>query len=125
MHNRIRTVRRSASLNQDQFAERLKLTKNYVSLLETGKRVPSDRTVLDICREFNVNEHWLRTGEGEMLREISRTDEIAQFFGDLLKNEPDFRYRLISVLARMSADEWRLLESKMLELSDEIKKASP
>lgn len=55
----------------------------------------------------------------------SRTDEISAFVGDILKGEADFRQKFISVLARMTADEWQILEKKVLELAEEIKKADP
>ena len=60
-----------------------------------------------------------------MFTQMSRTDEISAFVGSILKGEPDFRQKFISVLARMTPDEWKLLEKKVLELSEEIKKADP
>ena len=87
--------------------------------------MPSDRTILDICREFDVNEHWLRTGEGEMFIQKSPGDEVSAFVGNILRGEPDFRQRFITVLARMTPDEWKLLERTVLDLAEEIKKADP
>lgn len=60
-----------------------------------------------------------------MFIQKSRGDEIAAFVGDILRGEPDFRQSLISVLARMTPDEWGMLERKALELLEEIKKADP
>ena len=60
-----------------------------------------------------------------MFTQMSRTDEISAFVGNILRGEPDFRQKFISVLARMTPDEWQLLEKKVLELSEEIKKADP
>ena len=78
-----------------------------------------------ICREFDVNETWLRTGEGEMFIAKTPGDEISAFVGDILRGEPDFRQRFIAVLSRMTMDEWKLLEHKVLELAEEIKEAGP
>lgn len=125
MIDRIISLRESLKVNQEEFAKRIGVSRNFISLVETGKRNLSDRTIADICREFDVNEIWLRTGEGEMFMPKSRTDEISAFVGDILKGEPDFRQKFISVLARMTADEWQILEKKVLELADEIKKADP
>lgn len=125
MIDRIISLRESLGVNQEEFAKRIGVSRNFISLVETGKRNLSDRTISDICREFNVNETWLRTGEGEMFTQMSRTDEISAFVGSILKGEPDFRQKFISVLARMTPDEWQLLEKKVLELSEEIKKADP
>lgn len=112
-------------MKKTEFAQKLNISQAYVSQLCSGIKVPSDRTISDICREFDVNEHWLRTGEGEMFVQKSPGDEISAFVGDILRGEPDFRQRFITVLARMTPDEWKLLERKVLELADEIKKADP
>ena len=123
MNKRITAIRKNANLNQQAFADKIGLTKNFVSLLETGNRTPSDRTVSDICREFGINEKWLRTGEGEMVKPVNRDAEIASFMGDVMRGEDaDFRRRLISVLARLDVAEWKLLEKMALKLAEEVKK---
>ena len=81
-------------------------------MIEKGDRVPSGRTIADICREFDVNEEWLRTGAGPMFVEKSRDEELAELFCKVLAGDPDFRRRLVSVLARMTPNEWSLLEAK-------------
>lgn len=122
---RIKEIRKSVGLTQQKFAEQIGLKRNTIGNYEINLITPSDRTITDICREFDVNEIWLRTGEGEMFMPKSRTDEISAFVGDILKGEPDFRQKFIAVLARMTADEWQILEKKVLELAEEIKKADP
>lgn len=62
---RVKKVRKARDLTQQQFAERLGMKRNSIAQVEGG-RSTSDQTVFAICREFKVNEHWLRTGEGEM-----------------------------------------------------------
>lgn len=125
MKNRIKDIRKHSCLSQEAFGKRLGVTGATISRLESGDREPTEQIILSLCREFDIDEIWLRTGEGAMLRERSRNDELAAFFGDLLKSEPDFRHRLISVLSRLSVDEWALLEEKARELAEEIKKADP
>lgn len=122
---RISKIIKQTGMTKTAFAERLNITQAYVSKISIGNKVPSDRTIIDICREFDVNEYWLRTGEGEMFIQKTRSDEIAAFVGDVLRDDSDFRQKFISVLARMTADEWKLLERKVLELAEEIKKADP
>lgn len=110
MNERIKQVRQSAGLTQLQFAERLGLSRNFIAMIETGGRDPSDRTITDICREFNVNEDWLRTGEGEMLQKLTRNQEVAEFMGRLMKDPDDApTKRFISIVSKLSADEWQLL----------------
>lgn len=122
---RIQLCINKRGITKTAFAEKLNLSQPYVSQLCSGMKSPSDRTILDICREFNVSEQWLRTGEGEMYIPRDDGDEISAFIGDILTGEPDFRRRFISVLSRMTPDEWRILEKKVVELSEEVKKADP
>lgn len=120
---RIKEARRAKSLTQQAFADAIGLKRNTVATYEMGKAIPSDRTIADICREFHVNEEWLRTGEGEMFVQRSRDEELAAFFGDLLSNEkPDFRHRLVAVLSRLPAEEWELLEGMADKLVEEMQK---
>lgn len=120
MNNRIALVRANSGLTQEKFAAKLGLSQNFVWMLEKGSRVPSERTISDICREFNVSEHWLRTGEGEMLVPMDREKEIMAFIGDILKGEPDFRRAVVHVLARMTPDQWAMMEAKARELLEEM-----
>lgn len=123
MNKRIAQIRKEAGLNQQAFADKIGLTKNFVSLVETGNRAPSDRTISDICREFSVNESWLRTGEGEMFKPVNRDTEIAAFMGDVMRGEDgDFRRRLVAVLAKLDTAEWELLEKMAQKLAAESKK---
>ena len=120
MNNRIALVRANSGLTQEKFAAKLGLSQNFVWMLEKGSRVPSERTISDICREFNVSEHWLRTGEGEMLLPVDPEEEILGFVRDLLTDAPDFRRALVRVLARMTTDEWAMLEAKARELLEHM-----
>ena len=122
INERISACVKATNLTKTAFAERINVTQQYVSNLCLGKKSPSDRTIADICREFNVNEHWLRTGEGDMFTEVTRSDEIAAFMGDILSGEPDFRARFIAVLARLDATEWAILEKMADYLVEEMQK---
>ena len=122
---RVRKLREHLGYTQDEFASKLGLTRNFISLVETGQRILSDRSFLSIVREFGVDENWLRTGEVEMLRPVTRDTELAAFFGNLQSSTPDFRHQLISVLSRLTVDEWAMLERKAKELLAEIQKDSP
>lgn len=122
---RIERVITDLQLKKVEFASRLKIDQSYVTQLTTGRRNPSERLIADICREFSVNETWLRTGSGEMFIQKSRAQEIDEFISDIMKGEPDFRQQLVSLLARMTPEEWKLLEKKAYELLDEMKKTSP
>ena len=105
-------------LTQQEFSGRLGITRNTVATYETGKSNPSDAAVILICREFNVNETWLRTGEGEMFLKLSRDDEITAFVDDVLRNESDdFRKRFIAMLSRLDTSDWVLLERMAADMA--------
>ena len=126
MKDRIKEIRKAFNLTQQELAESINLKQNTVATYEIGRLVPSDRTITDICRKYNVDEVWLRTGEGEMFRPRSREDEISSFMTDLLRGEgTDFQRRLVAVLARLTVDEWNLIERKARELLEEDTKKDP
>ena len=124
MSERIAALMDSLDMTNTAFAARLNVSQSFVSRLASGAKIPSDRTIADICREFNVNEDWLRTGEGAMFLERSRDDELSAFFGDILSGQPDdFRRRLIAALSRLSVDEWAMVEHVATKLAEDMKKA--
>lgn len=109
--------------NKSDFARRINVTPAYISKLgKEPNSTPSDRTIADICREFNVNETWLRTGEGEMFVKLSRSEEISALMGDILSGEEDFRARLIAALARLTPEQWQQLEGIAETLVREMQK---
>ena len=125
MNERIRAIREKSGLNQTDFGARLGVKQTTIAGYENGTRTPIDAVLLTICREFHVNENWLRTGRGDPYIQLSRDEELAQFFGDVMKGEdPDFRRRLLSVMSRLTTDEWALLEQMAWKLVDELRQDS-
>lgn len=102
MENRILKIRKDSKLNQEDFGLRLNLTKNYISLIETGNRIPSDRTISDICREFNVNEDWLKNGTGDMYKE--KDGSFSELLVELEDSDDDFIKSLITVYMGLDED---------------------
>ena len=121
MKDRIAQVRKQAGINQTDFAEKLNLTKNYISLIENGNRIPSDRTITDICREFNVNEVWLRTGEGDPYQEESRQEQILKFAAQTIKGSDEFRKNFVAMLAKLDVEDWEALAKIFNKLANEQK----
>lgn len=101
MINRIIKIRESEGLSQEKFAERLGLSRNFINQVENGKKNISDRTISDICREFNVNEEWLRTGEGNPYMEPD--DKLAVYISRIYGGSDEFIKDLI--IAYMDLDE--------------------
>lgn len=102
MKNRILKIRKDSELNQEDFGLRLNLTKNYISLIETGNRIPSDRTISDICREFNVNEDWIRNGTGNIYKE--KDGSFTELLSELEESDDDFIKSLITVYMGLDED---------------------
>lgn len=119
---RIKNVRNKLNLTQQAFSERLGLKRNTIGSYEINAGVPSDRTISDICREFGVNEVWLRTGEGEPFQEETRQEQIMRFAAQTVKGSDEFRKAFVSMLAKMDADDWGNLEKLFANLANELKK---
>lgn len=77
MTDRIKLVRKNHGLTQQEFADRLRITRGAIANYEIGRNVPTDAVIALICREFNVSEEWLRTGTGDMYR-FEDDDELAE-----------------------------------------------
>lgn len=87
MKDRIKALRKALDMTQQEFADKIGLKRNSVASYEIGKNYPMDTVILSICREFNVNEEWLRTGEGEMFIQLPEEDEVAAYVSDLLEDD--------------------------------------
>lgn len=119
INNRIKEIRQSKGLTQSQFSEIIGLSRNYIALIEIGERVPSDRTISDICREFNVNEEWLRTGEGEMFKPKSRNEELFEFVTNAIGEPTGIQAKLLSIMARLTDEQWKVLNDIANEMAKE------
>ena len=116
---RINKVRKAVSYTLEEFGKRIGLTKSAVGNIEHGRSNPSEQVILSTCREFGVNETWLRTGEGEMFLQRSRDDEIEAFVTELLKSEPEsFRRRFVSALAKLDENDWETFERFAANLAE-------
>lgn len=123
MKDRIKLLRKELKLNQTDFGERIGVKQASVAGYEAGIRTPLDAVITSICREFNVNEDWLRTGNGEMFLSMTRSDELAKMTTDLFKGEESsFKSRLILALSKLDENEWAVLEKIAKELENGLKK---
>ena len=95
MIKRIIKIREYNGLNQEKFAEKIGLSRNFINQVENGKKNISDRTISDICRLFNVNEEWLRTGNGQPY--LSQDDKLSSYIANIAFGDDDFIKDLIMV----------------------------
>ncbi len=90
MNERIKKLRKSLDLTQQEFAKRIGTTANVLTNYETGRRNPSSSVINNICKTFHVREEWLRDGEGDMENESNETilDQLSKEYNlDSLEHE--------------------------------------
>ena len=118
MNNRIKEIRSHFNLSRAAFGEKIGVSGDVINNLERGRVEAKDHMILLICKEYNVNEEWLRTGEGEMLLPTDREKDLAILSVKYLTDVPDsFRRRFISYLARMTDEQWKMVEDMVNELA--------
>lgn len=116
MKNRIKQIRKDAKLTQVEFGEKIGVKGNTVTGYETGLRNPTDAIILSICREFNINEDWLRNGTGEMKRRTD--DKLSNYLSDIATGDDDFIKNLIEIYMKLdptSKDALKEIAKKMAE----------
>ncbi|MBD9182871.1 MAG: XRE family transcriptional regulator [Roseburia intestinalis] len=137
MNERIKTIRINAGLTQQQFADRIKVKRNTVATYEMGRSIPSDSAIALICREFGVNENWLRNGIEPIY--ISSTtfnlDEFVKSRGasdlelDIMKAyfdlEPDVRKMIIEHFKNRLATPKRDLFDDVPDTPEELERRFP
>ena len=87
MKERIQALRKALGLTQQEFADKIGLKRNSVASYEIGRNEPMEAVIVSICREFNVNEEWLRTGNGDMFKKFPEEDETAKYVAELLLDD--------------------------------------
>ena len=106
-NTRIKAVRTTLKLSQAEFGKKIGLSQNYIWMIEKGERTPSDRTISDICREFNISLAWLRDGTEPMYVQRSENERMAMLFNDVLAEaDESTRKRGIAAALDMPPEFW-------------------
>ena len=121
LNNRLKDIRKWNRLTQEEFAKRIGITQSTVTAYECANRVPSDSVILNICREFGVNEVWLRTGEGEPFQEETREEQIFRAAAQTIRSSNEFRKQLAFWLAQLDESDWVELEKIYRKLAEQKK----
>ena len=119
LNERIKILRNHLKLSQDSFGKKLGVTGASISRLEKGERNLTTQMIKSICREFNVNENWLTTGEGDMFIELSKSEIAANIVGKLLANEDESIQSIFIALGQMSPKEWKVVRKIIDALKSE------
>ena len=118
MDERIKALRKKLGLTQQAFADRLKIARGNIAAYEVGKNAPSDAVISLICKEFHVNEVWLRTGEGgedNMFTKVDEDDRYALNLGKLSKTENQMARNMLNAIAEASPEKLKHIEEFMKE----------
>ena len=126
MDERIKELRKALGLTQQKFADAIGVRQNTVAQYEMGRNPPNDTVITLICREFNVSEKWLRTGEGDMFQPKSRNEELFEFAVKVADGDPkSIQAQLLAVMSRLTDEQWEVLAQVAREFVEETKKADP
>lgn len=131
LHERIRYLRKNyLHLSQEEFGDQLGVTRSVIKNIELNTLVnPQQKEPIFklICFKWNINEEWLYNGIGDMVRQVSREEEIAAFIGKTLKSsskEKPIKKEFISMLAQLSEDDWQTLEKMAIIMAENYKDKS-
>lgn len=121
MNERIKDLRKFLSMSQDEFGNKLGVTNTAISGYESGRRNPTEQIIKSICREFNVNEEWLRYGIGEMFIEVLPEDEYTIAAAELSRDNDKFAMQAVIDYWKLDKDSKQLLKNYIFGIVDKIK----
>ena len=117
---RIKAVRKHFKLTQAEFGERIGVKGNTIATYEIGRNAPVDAIFSLLCREYGVNEIWLRSGEGDMFQAMNEDEELDAYLGDVMNDEPEsFLRRLTMEMKNWAPEVWHMLEEICKRLETE------
>ena len=117
---RLKELRKYKNMTQQEFADKLKIKRSTIANYEADRVEPSSAVIAGICREYGVNEIWLRSGEGDMLQAMNEDEELAAYLGDVMNDEPaSFRRRLTMEMKNWTPEIWQMLEEICKRLATE------
>lgn len=124
MNERIKELRKTLGLSQEAFADKIGIKGSAVSHLESGRRNITNQNINAICREFGVNEEWLRTGSGDMFEKMSRAEKAAQIVGAALGSGDEFILNTFIALGQLSPNEWEIIKKFVDKIKGDDEKSS-
>ena len=126
MGDRIKELRKALGLTQQEFSDRIGVNRNTIAQYESRRNAPIDAVVSLICREFNVNEEWLRNGTEPMFQAKSRNEELFEFAAKVAEGDPgSIRSQLLAVMSRLTDEQWEVLAQVARDFAEEAKNTGP
>ena len=121
LSKRLVKIRETLKISQDELGTKIGISRFSVSNYESGKRNITERVIKDICREFDVNEEWLRTGEGEMFVELPEGTELGKYIADVIGGEDDFIKNIIISYMKLDEKNKKIIRDFVKSLGCEVK----
>ena len=110
MYERIKEIRKENHLTQKEFGERIGTTRDVITNIELGRVDAKDHMIKLISKEFDVNENWIKSGEGEKYPEISDDEKLARLIGKTIGADDEFRKNLILTLLELEEEDWEVVK---------------
>ena len=104
MSELIKQIRKGKDISQEEFGNKIGITRSSVSLLESGRNNPSEQTIKLICQEFSVNELWLRTGQGNPDEKLEGEERYALNIGKLQNTDNETVMRWVNAIAETNPE---------------------
>ena len=122
INQRFRELRKMCKKSQEEWADIMGLSRSGITEIEAGRRNVTEKHIKLLSIESidgkYINEDWLRTGDGDPFKKLTRNQVITDFAADLIKEDDSFKSRLIEALAKLGDDDWEALERLALKLSN-------
>lgn len=110
MQERIKELRKRLGLSQEAFGAALGVTKAAICTIEAGRRGLTNQMITAICREYNVSEEWLKTGNGEMFNELTRQEYAARLVGKAFATNDEFIINAFIALAELPPEDIKVIK---------------
>lgn len=107
MGERIKQIRTSLNLTQEEFAIKLGMGRSSIAAFESGRPV-KDRIIKDICKMFKINEHWLKTGEGEMYLRLTDSQQFNEVLAEWLVDSDPLTKETLMLLASLNDEDFKV-----------------
>ena len=121
MHDRIKLLRQSLKMTQQEFADKLHIKRGAIANYEVGRNIPADSVIALICKEFDVSESWLRTGDGPMFVAQSPDEQITAYVAKTLRGDNEFKKAILSLLLSRTDEELAVIERAYHDLESILK----
>lgn len=117
-NERVKQIRKELNLTQEEFGEKIDLKRGGIASIELGNVGLTERNLKKICKVFNVNENWLRTGEGNMFNTLEEDKELLDFVINAMAEKDEFIKKTFLTLARLNDNEWDVIKKIIKSLQN-------